>query len=194
MAMTYAIDLVPVDTRGRSGSKRDWRTLLSTEPPERFVGFGTPVLAPCRGTVVRVHDGEPDHEARRSQLALVPYMLSQRGRLRQGAAGLAGNHVVLELEDGGGYVALVHLRRDSIYSIEVRQGQAVRSGQALAACDNSGNSTEPHVHLQVMDGADPMAAAGVPLVFERFFEHRRGATRVVESGLPAEGSIVEPAG
>ena len=121
--MTYAIDLVPVDTRGRSGSKRDWRTLLSTEPPERFVGFGTPVLAPCRGTVVRVHDGEPDHEARRSQLALVPYMLSQRGRLRQGAAGLAGNHVVLELEDGGGYVALVHLRRDSIDSIEVRRGR-----------------------------------------------------------------------
>ena len=191
MASTYAIDLVPVDSSGRSAARRDWRTMLAAEPPERFVGFGAPVLAPAGGTVVHVHNGEPDHEARRSQRALVPYMLGQAGRLRRGAAGLAGNYVVLQLEDRRGFVVLAHLQRGSI---RVGQGDAVRPGQTLAACGNSGNSTEPHLHVQAMDQADPMSAAGVPIGFARFLEHRGRATRLVEYGLPAEGSIIEPAG
>ena len=188
MATTYAIDLVPVDPRGRSAPQRDWRTLLATEPPERFLGFGVPVLAPASGTVVHVHEGEPDHPARRSQLALVPYLLGQAGRLRRGVDALAGNHVVLELATGRGYVALVHLQRGSI---RVGEGELVRPGQRLAACGNSGNSTQPHVHLQVMDGADPMTAAGVPMALTQFREYHRGTSRIVESGLPAEGSIIE---
>ncbi|MEE2524446.1 M23 family metallopeptidase [Pseudarthrobacter sp. J75] len=190
MATTYAIDLVPVDTRGHSTAARDWRRVLATEPPGRFVGFGLPVLAPAHGKVVHVHDGEPDHAARRSQLALIPYLLGQAGRLRQGAAALAGNHVVLELEDGRGFVALVHLQRGSIH---VRLGDVILAQQPIAACGNSGNSTEPHVHLQVMDRADPMTATGLPMVFERFVEYHRGTARLIESGLPAEGSIVEAA-
>lgn len=190
MATTYAIDLVPVDARGRSAAKRDWRTLLSTEPPERFFGFGAPVLAPLGGTVVHVHDDEPDHHARRSQLSLVPYALGQAGRIRRGAAGLAGNHVVLQLAQGRGYVALAHLQCGSIC---VSSGDLVRAGQQLGACGNSGNSTEPHVHLQVMDGANPMEALGVPIAFQKFREHHRGTNHVIESGLPAEGSIIEPA-
>ena len=189
MATTYAIDHVPVDARGRSAAERDWRTLLATEPPERFLGFGAPVLAPAGATVVGVHEGEADHPARRSHLALVPYMLGQAGRLRRGANALAGNHLVLELAAGRGYVALVHLQRGSI---RVVQGEVVRPGQQLAACGNSGNSTQPHVHMQVMDGADPMTARGVPMAFRQFREHDRGASRIVESGLPVDGSIIEP--
>lgn len=190
MATTYAIDLVPVDARGRRATLRDWRTLLATEPPERFLGFGVPVLAPLDGTVVRVHDEEPDHHARRSQLSLIPYMLGQAGRLRRGAAALAGNHVILELSQRRGYVVLAHLQLGSTC---VTSGDLVRAGQQLGACGNSGNSTEPHVHVQVMDRADPMAARGVPIAFTRFREQHRGRDQVVESGLPAEGSIIEPA-
>ncbi len=187
MASTYAIDLVPVDQRGRSGRSRDWRTWLATEPPERFVGFGQPVLAPSDGTVVDVHDGEPDHEARRSQLSLIPYALGQAGRLRQGASGLAGNYVVIRLPDRN-YVALVHLQRGSP---TVVVGDVVQTGDRLANCGNSGNSTEPHVHLQVMDGPDPMSAKGVPLVFDSFSEQNGGQTRTVVRGLPANGSTIE---
>ena len=45
--------------------------------PEVFVGFDLPILAPASGTVVAAIDGELDHEARRSQLTLIPYALSQ---------------------------------------------------------------------------------------------------------------------
>ena len=50
-ATTYAIDFVAVRGR-RTAAVRDWRTALGTEPPERFVAFGRPVLAPAAGTVV----------------------------------------------------------------------------------------------------------------------------------------------
>lgn len=162
-ATTYGIDLVPVDEHGSRGP-RDWRTLLATEPPERYVGFGAPVLAPSAGTVVAAHDAEADHEGRRSQPALVVYLLGQAKRARAGWVGLAGNHVVIRLPEGS-YVAIAHLQHGSL---RVRVGDRVEMGDPVAACGNSGNSTEPHVHLQVMDSADPATARGLPLAFVDF--------------------------
>jgi murein DD-endopeptidase MepM/ murein hydrolase activator NlpD len=45
----------------------------------------------------------------------------------------------------------------------VRRGDDVRPGRPLGLCGNSGNSTEPHVHLQAMDGADASHASAVPI-------------------------------
>jgi len=188
-ATTYAIDFVAVRGR-RTASVTDWRTLFSVEPAERFFAYGQPILAPAAGTVVGVHDGEPDHEARRSQLALVPYALTQAARARRGAGALAGNHVILEL-DRRTYVVLAHLRAGSI---RVRSGDEVVIGQELAACGNSGNSTQPHVHIQVMDSPDPYSARGVPMAFRSYRAWRRsgGEPRDVEHGLPDNGEVVEP--
>lgn len=187
----YAIDFVGVDDRHRTAGVRDWRTLFATEPPERFVAFGQPILAPASGTVVDVHDGESDHHGRRSQLALLPYALGQAARLRHGVAALAGNYVTIALPRGGLFLALAHLQAGSI---GVSIGQQVAEGQHLARCGNSGNSTQPHVHMQVMDSADLSVARGVPMVFRRFREWPRGAgrPRLQERGMPGEGAVVEP--
>ena len=76
----------------------------------------------------------------------------------------------------------------------IQVGQEVTSGLHLADCGNSGNATQPHVHVQVMDHRDPTVARGLPMTFRRFREWPRGASRfeVRESGLPAEGAVVEP--
>jgi murein DD-endopeptidase MepM/ murein hydrolase activator NlpD len=185
----YAIDLVGVDERGRS-APASARALVAAEPPERFAGFGRPVLAPVAGEVVAAHDGEPDRGARRSPLTLLPYALTQAGRVRAGVAAIAGNHVVIALPDGA-CVAVVHLRRGSI---RVVPGQRVDLGSPIAACGNSGNSTEPHVHLQAADRPEMRAARGLPIVFRRFRQQlRRGGW--VERGLalPGEGSIIQTA-
>jgi Peptidase family M23 len=189
----YAIDFIGVDERGRSAAQRDWRTFLGTEPTGRYLGYGRPILAPADGVVVGAHDGEIDHEGRRSQLALVPYVLGQRARLRQGVAAIAGNHLVLALPGSGTFAALVHLRAGSL---RVAVGDRVAAGQQIAECGNSGNSTQPHLHLQVMDSADLAIAKGVPITFRHFRERGRGARefRLRESGMPAESSVVEPAG
>jgi hypothetical protein len=190
LGQRYAVDFVAVDHRHRTAGSRDWRTVLATEPPERFVAFGRPILAPAGGTVVHVHDGEPDHDARRSQLALVPYALGQAGRLRQGVPAVAGNHVVVALPTPGRFVALAHLRAGSL---RVAVGQQVGAGQHLADCGNSGNSTQPHLHLQAMDSADLTVARGLPIRFTHFREWARGGRpRPRPHGMPGEGVVVEP--
>lgn len=174
---SYAIDFVAVRSNGKS-APFSWRGLVASEEPEVFEGFGAPILAPVAGVVVIAHDGEPDHAGRRSQLALVPYMLGQAQRAREGGAALAGNHVVIALHPKGPFVLLAHLRR---HTIAVRPGQEVQVGQQLAECGNSGNSTEPHVHVQVSDSTAWATAQGVPLAFRR----SNGMP-----GVPAEAEIV----
>jgi len=187
----YAIDFVAVDHRRRTADRSDWRTLFATEPAERFFGFGQPILAPADGIVVDVHDGEVDHVGRRSQLALLPYALGQSTRLRQGVNAIAGNHLTIALRERRAFVALAHLRAGSF---RVAVGDAVTTGQPIAECGNSGNSTEPHVHMQVMDSRDLAIAQGIPLAFQRFREWPRGSRHPVSrtSGIPSEGAIVEP--
>jgi murein DD-endopeptidase MepM/ murein hydrolase activator NlpD len=117
--------------------------------------------------------------------------MTQASRARQGARGLAGNHVVIELGKDGPYLVVAHLRCGTV---SVRRGETVAAGQALGQCGNSGNSTQPHVHLQVMDDIDPFAAAGVPILFENYRVQRRDGTQeFVPQGMPGTGDVVEVA-
>ena len=177
--VTYAIDFVAVDDHDRS-APRSWRSVLSVEPPEIFRGFGVPILVPAAGTVVLTHDGEADHVARRSAPAQIPYAFGQVARVRAGAPAVAGNHVVLGLGPKGPYVLLAHLRRGTV---RVAPGDTVLVGEAVGECGNSGNSTEPHVHVQVTDSVAWETAVGLPIAFRR--PSRTGVW------LPDEAEIVD---
>ncbi|HEY2762780.1 MAG TPA: M23 family metallopeptidase [Pseudonocardiaceae bacterium] len=170
---TYAVDLVydPLERpRPAFGSGLGFR------PPSDFPAFGQPVLAPADGVVVRVRDRARDHRSRNSWLG-IGYVLVE-GVLRElsGPGRILGNHIVLDLGDGV-YAALAHLRQ---HSARVGAGDAVRAGQHIADCGNSGNSTEPHLHLQLMDRPQVLVAAGLPMDFEDFEvggERRSGMPR-----------------
>lgn len=172
---SHAIDFVPLGADGRS-APRSVRSLFATESPEAFVGFGRPILAPVSGEVVAVLDGEQDHAARRSLPALIGYALTQGARIRRGAAAIAGNHVMIRVDDA--FVLLAHLRNGSLL---VRPGQQVATGEQVGECGNSGNSTEPHVHVQVSASFD-RRAQGIRLCFR----HPSGGCWV-----PRNGEIVE---
>ncbi len=60
------------------------------------------------------------------------------------------------------FVALAHLRRGSL---RVGPGERVSAGDVVGECGNSGNTSEPHVHLQVMDRRRAWLAAGLPFRF-----------------------------
>ena len=160
-AQTYAIDLVHEPGPGPP------RPGLASWPlarrPEAFPGFGQPVLAPADGTVVKVSDWQRDHWSRTSWLALVVMLLAE-ATLREltGPGRVLGNHIVIDLGDGA-YALLAHLRRRSAV---VTAGQRVAAGQQLAGCGNSGNSTEPHVHFQLMDRPGVLLASGLPFSFD----------------------------
>jgi hypothetical protein len=191
LGQTFAIDFVKVDWRRRTATVRDWRTLLAVEPLDRFLGFGEPILAPADARVVTVHDGEEDHAARRSPLTLIPYALTQGARLRRGLSVVTGNHLTLALGEDGPFVALGHLRRGSV---QIRPGDRVEIGQPIAACGNSGNSTQPHVHVQVMDSPDLLACRGLPMAFRDYLAWQRGADEAqhISQGVPGYRERVEP--
>jgi len=159
LATSFAIDFVPVDEAGRT-APITFGSLLRSEPAERFPGFGRPILAPIEGLVVGVHHAAPDHQAVRG-LPSVGYALTQRRRAAAGWVGLAGNHVMIEARDGR-VVAVCHLQCGSV---PAQLGQHVRVGENLGRCGNSGNSTEPHVHLQAIDRRDVLRASAVPITF-----------------------------
>jgi hypothetical protein len=155
---SYAIDFVPVNDAGRT-APITIGSLVRPERPERFPGFGRPVLAPIEGVIAAAHATEPDHAAYRG-VPSIGYALTQRRRAEAGWMALAGNHVLIESD--GVVVAACHLRQGSV---RVRPGQHVRIGDVLGRCGNSGNSTEPHVHVQAIDSRDIQGASAVRMTF-----------------------------
>lgn len=161
--LAYAIDFVPVNDHGRSAPFTA-KSFFRSEPPTIFTGFGRPITAGVDGRVLAAHDEEPDHDAYRG-LPSVRYAFTQRQRLRQGWRNVVGNHVLIETHAVSGrrvVVALCHLQHASII---VQEGQRVRCGDQIARCGNSGNSTEPHLHLHALDGSDMLHSNAVPITF-----------------------------
>jgi hypothetical protein len=128
--------------------------------PAAYGCWGTPVRAPAAGEVVSVATSHEDH---------VP------GALPEGENAPCGNLVALRLPDTETHLVLCHLQRDSV---EVGVGQRVEEGQVLGRCGNSGNSSEPHIHVhhqrQEPDEA-LLFAEGLPLSFR---DHEGPATPV----------------
>ena len=78
--------------------------------------------------------------------------------------------------------------------MRVRPGDEVTVGQELAACGNSGNTTQPHVHVQVMDSPELRTGRGLPVAFRNYRAWQRGADqpRDVDHGIPGHREAVEP--
>jgi murein DD-endopeptidase MepM/ murein hydrolase activator NlpD len=189
---TYAIDILhprPPDAPAKVG----WG--VGMRRPQEFSTFGSPVLAVAGGVVVRASDGLRDHRSRESWPALA-YLMTIEGAGREvaGPRFVLGNHVIVDHGDGV-YAAYAHLRRGSQL---VAEGARVEAGQQLAEVGNSGNTTEPHLHLQLMDRPVVTAAAGVPFRW-RDIEIAPGdvdasyasgpVSTNIEPGLPADGQV-----
>lgn len=169
--LSYAIDFIPVDETGRSAAFTT-RSVFRPEPPTAFVGFGRAITAPIAGTVIGIHDASPDHAAYRG-FPSVGYALTQRKRLREGLTSVLGNHVLIEADTHTGVAVIVVLCHLQQASVTVEHGQQVTIGETLGRCGNSGNSTEPHLHLHALDGPDLVRSAAVPITFNGQLPHNK---------------------
>lgn len=173
---TYAVDiLVAPEPDTRPPFAKLWPLARGNG---HYPAFGAPVLAVADATVVRVLDRRRDHLTRTSFPALA-WMMLVEGSVREatGPSWIFGNHVILDLGEGT-YAAYGHLKQGSV---TVAVGDTVRAGRRIADCGNTGNSTEPHLHFQLMDGPDLDTARGIPFTW-------RGI------GVPANGaSFTAPA-
>lgn len=76
---------------------------------------------------------------------------------------LEGNHVILECRDV--WILLAHMQRGSVRGVT---GDSVGVGQPLGVVGNSGNSSEPHLHIHAQrpGRADaPLGGDPLPLTF-----------------------------
>ncbi|MFE7425215.1 M23 family metallopeptidase [Streptomyces sp. NPDC057545] len=165
-AQTYAVDLKHDPPASRDGAEApsppafNWLVPFGRRP-RRYPSFGAPVLAVADGVVVATVSGQRDHLSRTSLPGFLYLYLEGFVRTLGRPRHLLGNHLVMDL-GGGVYAVYAHLRRDSL---RVAAGDRVTAGQEIAECGNSGNSSEPHLHFQLMDGPDIMTAHGLPFAW-----------------------------
>lgn len=157
-AQTHACDLV-AEPEGVERPGMSWWPVARR--PEDFPAFGAEISSPADGVVVRSVGIMRDHWSRTSPLGMV-WLVVEMLRELFGPVGILGNHVVIERDDGC-FVLLAHLQRGSL---RVGRGDRVEVDDVVARCGNSGNSTEPHLHVQVMDRSSVWIAAGLPFTIE----------------------------
>jgi murein DD-endopeptidase MepM/ murein hydrolase activator NlpD len=146
IAQRFAIDWVRLKTPEATftGDAKD---------NKNYAAFGADALAVADATVVATKDGIPEKVPGENSRA-VPITLET----------VAGNHIILDL-GGGNYCMYAHLQPGSL---KVKAGDKVKRGQVLGLVGNTGNSTEPHLHFQVMDGPSPLGSEGLPYHIDAF--------------------------
>lgn len=159
-----AADLIKVDATGKShrGAGRELTD---------YYAYGQDVLAMTDGVVVTAIDGVPDSVPG----TLNPYVAT-------------GNLVVVR-HAGDLHSAYAHLVPGSL---KIKPGDRVRRGQVLGACGNSGNSSEPHLHVQLMDGPRLEASWGLEPVFAEALVVRDGAATTRADYTFIKGDRVSP--
>lgn len=126
----------------------------------KYYVFGGPVYSPVRGQVVKAVDDLPD---------LLPPDMDREHPY--------GNHVIIKCTDTGVHLFLVHLQQNSLL---LSEGDAVGVGQPIGKVGNSGNSTEPHLHIHAISNeSGDLYTDGkrVPLIFDGRFLRRNSVIR-----------------
>lgn len=148
---------------------------------DQYHAWDQPVLAPSDGRIVTVLDGMKDTP---------PGAIADPSRSSeidpQGHP--AGNHVVIEVGEDE-YILIGHFQQGTI---SVAEGDTVTAGTVLGRCGSSGNSSEPHIHIQRQNAADLLSPGTIALPLE--FSDFVADGEAVASGEVRQGQIVAPAG
>jgi murein DD-endopeptidase MepM/ murein hydrolase activator NlpD len=141
----FAIDwfqLKTADARftGNPGNNRNYKA------------YGAEVLAVADATVAQMKDGIPDNTP------------GEDPDVGDADDAELGNYLILDL-GGGNYCLYAHLQPGTL---TVKAGDSVKRGQRLGLLGNSGSSTAPHLHFQVMNGTSLLDPEGIPYLIDAF--------------------------
>jgi hypothetical protein len=140
-----------------------------------YLSYRQPVVASTGGTVVEVQDGIPDN---------TPPVTPPVPPIEE----TVGNHVTVEVAPGR-YLLYAHLKPGSL---RVREGDRVETGQVLGRIGNSGNSTTPHLHFQVMTTPEFFPTDSPPFTFRKFRVVGQVEPRIWDDNLGLQPTGVLP--
>ena len=123
----YALDIVRLNSFGMRAA-----SIAGGSNLNNYVIYGDSVFSPCAGTVVITVDEYDDLKPPNTD-----------------TEHLAGNHILIEC--GGVEILLAHLKKGSIV---VNEGDSVTTNSVLGQVGNTGNTSEPHLHMHVERGGE----------------------------------------
>jgi len=109
---------------------------------DKYETFGKSLLSPVDGVVAYLEN------------SLADQLIGNRD-----ATNPYGNHIVIKTEPEV-FVLMAHLQKDSVL---VSEGDQVTIGQEIARIGNSGNTSQPHLHIQAMTREDFLDTNTLPL-------------------------------
>lgn len=138
---TWGLDILKLNILGSRASG-----IYPGDPASYYI-YGTPVYAPCDGGITASENDLPD---------LNPPEKDDQN--------LAGNFVKIECEEGF-FLILAHFQQGSLM---VAEGDIVSTGSRIGVVGNSGNTSEPHLHIhaQVEEGEEHILDSDpLPIIF-----------------------------
>jgi hypothetical protein len=163
----FALDIFDIE-RNEDGSFSSSRVpspmvIMGSDDASDYLIYGREVMAMAGGTVIEVYDRFPDefaanpHEPADQRIARLKQHLIDKG---EDPGNITSNFVLID-HGNGEYARYCHLRQE----IPVKAGDVVEQGDVIGYVGNSGQSMEPHLHLELLDSADYLTANGLPIVF-----------------------------
>lgn len=122
------------------------------------------VFAIGDGVIIDIGDKFPESNmsdpniTEESRLKLFKQLIPQIGGINV----LCGNYIIID-HGNGEYSLYAHLSENTIC---VNKGDKIKQGDIIAKVGNTGNSTDPHLHFQLMDSPDIFEANGLPIMFK----------------------------
>jgi Peptidase family M23 len=142
----FAIDWMKLDKAGR---------LVAGDPTDvkSYPDYGADVMAIADGTIVAIENALENQK---------PGTLPDPKTIN--IQNVDGNHIVIDLGDGV-FAFYAHLQKGSV---QVSVGDRVKRGQVLAKLGNTGNTSGPHLHFHLMEGASVLCSNGIPYTIDSF--------------------------
>lgn len=137
----YALDILQLNQFGMRTKG------LYPKELEKYVIYGASLYSPCDGKVLEVENDMPD---------LTPGDSDPNNPL--------GNYAALKCDGNEATIYIAHMQQGSV---QKKEGDILQDGEVIGSVGNSGNTSEPHLHIHAeKDGV------GIPMRFDEKYPVR----------------------
>lgn len=160
-AQRYAIDFVQMGEDGKTYTG-------DVHKNTSYRCYNQDLLAVADGKVVNIQDGIPENIPNSNEFATP---ITEKS--------LPGNYIIIDIGNGK-YAGYAHVIPGTF---KVKVGDHVKKQQVIAKLGNSGNSSEPHLHFQIINNDSFLESNGVPYGFKHFTAHSSELINDESAGL-----------